>query len=702
MQDVILPVLPVLGLLAVVVWLWRDRRRQRGIAERAEATAGASVESYRGLFESLVDAVVIEDSDGQIIDANPAATELFGASLWGREAASLAVSDPATGESFGLRDNGTVFPQEVRRNRVNYFGVSADLSLIRDITERRNAERSVRESEERYRIVAEQTGTIVYDYDVLTGHVTWSGAISTITGYSNEHFQNVDADEWARLIHPDDNADALARLDAARRAGASLTSEYRFRHRGGDWIWLEQRGVFLRNDEGTVVRMLGSISDITERKRISNEMLWQASHDALTGLVNRHEFEDRIGKLLKDRRARRHPHALLYLDLDQFKVVNDTCGHRAGDQLLRQITGLVTSRIRDTDTLARLGGDEFGVLLADCLLPDAIEVADGLIRIINEFRFRWDDKVFSIGASIGLVDIVDEVDSVATLFSAADSACYAAKDGGRNRVVVYHAADVDIAERHSQMTLVSRITSALEEERFDLHFQRIQALCEDDFDEHFELLLRMREEGGGVMPDVFIPAAERYNLMPSLDRWAARRAFTELEPMFAADPGRRLLVALNLSGTTLGSERFTEYVQQLFEEFDIPAKAICWEITETAAIANLHKAREFIDAMHALGCRIALDDFGSGLSSFAYLKALPVDYLKIDGAFVRDLLTDPVDQAMVSAIVRVGQAMGIRTIAEFVDSESALEMLRAMGVDYVQGYAIHKPQPWKSTRLVNA
>jgi EAL domain-containing protein (putative c-di-GMP-specific phosphodiesterase class I) len=270
---------------------------------------------------------------------------------------------------------------------------------------------------------------------------------------------------------------------------------------------------------------------------------------------------------------------------------------------------------------------------------------------------------------------------------------------GRNRVVVYHPADIDIAHRRSQMTLVSRITRALEDGRFDLHFQRIRPLCEDGIDEHFELLMRMRTEGdGGLMPDIFIPAAERYNLMPALDRWAIRRTFAGLGPLFAAEPERAMLVAINLSGTTLGSERFTEFVRDQFRESGVPPRAVCFEITETAAIANLHKARAFIDAMHALGCRIALDDFGSGLSSFAYLKALPVDYLKIDGAFIRDLRSDPVDQAMVAAIVKVGEAMGIRTIAEFVDTPDVLDLLRRMGVDYVQGYAIHKPERWSPQR----
>lgn len=700
--EITLGILLTAGIVAIGGWLWVESTRQMRLAERAESAAKSSADSYRGLFDSLLDSVVIEDDDGQIIDANPAAIEMFGArqdSLFGRPADSLVGTDPASGETLGRRLDGTLFPQEVRRNRVSYFETESTLSLIRDISERREAERVVRESEERFRIVAEQTGTMVFDFDVLTGQVTWSGAIRETTGYSNPEFESVDAVRWAELIHPDDRNDALSRLEQARRAGGPLTSEYRFKHRSGDWITLEQRGVFLRDADGIVHRMLGSVSDITERKRISSEMTWQASHDALTGLVNRTEFEANVGKLIQDRRGRARFHALLFIDLDQFKVVNDTCGHSAGDQLLRQITGLMTTRTRDTDTLARLGGDEFGLLLEDCARDNAISVAENVIRTINEFRFHWDDKVFSIGASIGLVQINEEMDDVAALFSAADSACYAAKDAGRNRVVVYSAGDLDIAQRRSEMTLVSRITRAMEENRFELHFQRISALGEEEFDDHFELLLRMHDDNGGfVMPDQFIPAAERFNLMPSLDRWAIRRAFTELEPLLKAYPERTLLAALNLSGTTLGSEKFTQFVRDLFDEFSVPPESICFEITETAAIANLARARDFITEVRGLGCRIALDDFGSGLSSFGYLKALSVDYLKIDGSFIKDLVTDATDQVMVEAIVRVGKAMNIRTIAEFVDSEAVLELLKQMGVDYVQGYAVHRPESWRRNR----
>jgi diguanylate cyclase (GGDEF)-like protein len=433
------------------------------------------------------------------------------------------------------------------------------------------------------------------------------------------------------------------------------------------------------------------MSDVSERKRITSEMAWQASHDALTGLVNRHEFEERVARLLFNRRGQRR-HAMLYIDLDQFKVVNDTCGHQAGDQLLRQLTGLVAVTVRESDTLARLGGDEFGLLLVDCPLDQAIGIAEKLIATINEFRFIWDDQTFSIGASIGLVEITRRTESVAALFSAADSACYAAKDKGRNRVVVYHQSDREMAARHGEMTWVSRINKAIEEDRFVVHSQTIERMAApDDGRRHCELLIRMiDEEGEIVQPGNFIPAAERYNIMPALDRWVIKHVFQKL----AKEGDTGVMVAINLSGTTLSSEHLVSYVHEQIRESGVSPEAICYEITETAAIANVARAREFIDEMHALGCKISLDDFGSGLSSFAYLKTLQVDFIKIDGTFVKDIAVDQADQAMVEAIVRVGQVMGIRSIAEFVETEDVYKLLKRIGVDYVQGWFVDTPARW--------
>ncbi len=696
--------------IAVVVLTWYLLR----LVSRHQRTADElSLQKtyFQQLFDGSPEGIVVLDNADRVVDANRSFQALFGygvAEMRWKTLNDLILPDYLKEEASALSqrvlDEQSVQAETVRRRKdgslvhVSILGVPVKLhddqvgvyGIYRDISERIESERVLRESEERHRVVAEQTGQVIYDYDIVSGQIAWSGAIRKITGFDYTDFQAVDIDAWAEMIHPDDREFAVKTLEERMKTGGHYNVEYRFRRKNGSWVSIEDNGTFLRNEQGETYRMLGSMSDVTERKRITSEMAWQASHDALTGLVNRHEFEERVARLLFNRRGRRH-HAMLYIDLDQFKVVNDTCGHQAGDQLLRQLTGLVAVTVRESDTLARLGGDEFGLLLVDCPLDQAVAIAEKLVATINEFRFIWDDKTFAIGASIGLVEITKGTESVAALFSAADSACYSAKDKGRNRVVVYHESDRDLAARQGEMTWVSKINQALEEDRFVIHRQAITPIAAKESRTHYELLLRMVDEDGNlVAPGHFIPAAERYNLMPAVDRWVIRRTFLEL----AKTGDSNILVAINLSGTTLSSEHFVSFVHEQIRESGVSPESICYEITETAAIANLARAREFIAEMHALGCKISLDDFGSGLSSFAYLKTLRVDFIKIDGTFVKDIADDQADQAMVEAIVRVGQVMRIRSIAEFVESAAVLDLLRRIGVDFAQGYHVHKPELW--------
>ena len=435
-------------------------------------------------------------------------------------------------------------------------------------------------------------------------------------------------------------------------------------------------------------RMQERIDEATER------LSYQATHDALTGLVNRREFERRLEKALASARAEGRVHALCYLDLDQFKIVNDTCGHVAGDELLRQLTGLLQGKVRDADTLARLGGDEFGVLLNDCPLEQAQIVADLLRQTVKDFHFVWHERPFAIGVSIGLVPITQDSGTLAKVLSCADTACYAAKDLGRNRVHVYRAEDSELAQRQGEMNWVARITHAIEENRFRLYCQTIMPLADEDKEgRHFEVLLRMLDDDGQIIPPMaFIPAAERYNLMPSIDRWVVSTTFGLYWKLFSRDGGHHTCT-VNLSGPSMSDEFFLEFIKRQFDLYQVPHDHICFEITETAAISNLNRAVAFIGELRALGCRFSLDDFGSGLSSFTYLKNMPVDYLKIDGSFVRDMAVDPMDHAMVSAINQVGHVMGLKTIAESVENEATREALREMGVDFAQGIAIEPPRP---------
>lgn len=439
-------------------------------------------------------------------------------------------------------------------------------------------------------------------------------------------------------------------------------------------------------------RMQERIDEATER------LSYQATHDALTGLVNRREFERRLDKALWSAREEGRVHALCYLDLDQFKIVNDTCGHVAGDELLRQLTVLLQSKVRDADTLARLGGDEFGVLLDNCPLEQAKIVADLLRQTVKDFHFVWQEKSFVIGVSIGLVPINQDAGSLDVVLSCADAACYAAKDLGRNRVHLYRAEDGDLVQRQGEMDWVARITQAIEENRFRLYYQTIMPLQDEAHEgKHFEILLRLIDDHGDTVPPMaFIPAAERYNLMPSIDRWVVSTAFGQYWKIFPECKemeGARHTCTVNLSGPSLCDEYFLEFIKRQFVLYKVPYEHICFEITETAAITNLSKATNFISELRSHGCRFSLDDFGSGLSSFTYLKNMQVDYLKIDGSFVRDMVGDPMDAAMVSSINQVGHVMGLKTIAEFVENEAVLVKLREMGVDFAQGYCIEHPKP---------
>jgi len=426
----------------------------------------------------------------------------------------------------------------------------------------------------------------------------------------------------------------------------------------------------------------------------NRQLTYQASHDALTGLINRREFEVRLDRAIRVARAQSGAHALLYVDLDQFKIVNDTCGHAAGDELLQQLSGLLLSSVRYRDTLSRLGGDEFGMLLENCPLDKAVSIANDLLKIMDSFQFTWDDNIFTLGMSIGVVPIDRTTTDIAMALSAADSACYIAKEAGRNRVQIAHLGDRKLQERHGEMQWVSRLTRALEEKRFELFYQPIIPCARrNNGTRLIEVLLRLLDDDGTVIaPGVFMPAADKYNLAANIDRWVIA---TTLEWIAAntGDGNRPLTVFINISGQTVGSAEMLRFIIDKMDETGVSPEMVVFEITETTAITNITSATSFMLTLKGCGFRFSLDDFGSGLYSFTYLKKLPIDFLKIDGAFVRDALSDPVDYAMVRSINELGQLLGKETIAEFVESLEIADELRSIGVDYVQGYAYAKPLP---------
>jgi len=443
-----------------------------------------------------------------------------------------------------------------------------------------------------------------------------------------------------------------------------------------------------------VERELREATNRDKHRQAQKTIQYLAYHDALTGLCNRTEFENRLARALKSA-SDEVQHALFYLDMDQFKIVNDTCGHVAGDELLKQVAILLKEPVRESDTLARLGGDEFGVLLEHCSLAHAEEVAGRMLQLVEDFRFAWLDKTFTVGASIGLVMLDGHEQTHTELLRAADMACYAAKDKGRGRVHVYHPDDVELVQRRGEMEWVSQLNRALQNDQFVLYQQCIVALDGSAGGPCCEFLLRLRgRDGELILPGAFIPAAERYDLMPKLDRWVLTQVFAHLAKRFAAlKTAADGIYFINLSGATLGDEGFFRLVKESLARNAIPPQSICFEVTETAAIANLGNALSFIQSVKALGCKVALDDFGTGLSSFSYLKTLAADYLKIDGGFVRDMLADPMDAAIVQAVNSIGHVAGLKTIAEFVENADIQARLAEIGVDYAQGYGIHRPEP---------
>ena len=433
------------------------------------------------------------------------------------------------------------------------------------------------------------------------------------------------------------------------------------------------------------------IKHVSEKNR---QLAYQASHDALTGLINRREFEHRVERAIAHARAQAATHALLYLDLDQFKVVNDTCGHAAGDELLQQLAQILLSSVRYRDTLGRLGGDEFGMLLENCPLDKAVEIANSLLSAIDDFRFTWADNTFTLGISIGVVPIDRSTIDIASTMSAADAACYIAKESGRNQVQIAHMGDRRLQERHGEMQWVARLNRAIEKDQFALYFQPIVP-CANRFGtgRHVEILVRLIDDDGIIIaPGAFLPAAEKYNLVTNIDRWVIGHSLAWLAENTNNDTALTTL-SINLSGQTIGSPDMLKFIIDKTEETGASPKQVIFEVTETAAIANITSATSFMLTLRGCGFRFSLDDFGSGLSSFTYLKKLPVDFLKIDGVFVRDILSDPVDYAMVKAISELGQLLGKEVIAAFVETLELADELRNMGVNHMQGHAYGKPQP---------
>ncbi len=532
------------------------------------------------------------------------------------------------------------------------------------------------------------------------GRVDYLNAVAEkLTGWTREEAMGQPLATVLRLIDEDSDepvADPVVRCLASADS-FPLPGQLNLLNRGGDKEFaVEVRVSAIRDADHLALGVVLVFHDTTELTSLTHRLSYQASHDSLTGLINRHEFEARLELALESARHESIEHVLCYMDLDRFKVVNDTCGHVAGDELLKQLATRMRASIREADILARLGGDEFGLLLEGCHLEQACGVVNNLLQMVSEFRFVWADKAFDVGISIGLAPISAQSGNITDVLSAADSACYIAKDQGRNRLHVFEQDDLALLHQKGEMQWLQIIRQALENDDFVLYQQAIRPMKgvppAGDDTPHSEILLRLRTgEGEVVAPSSFLPAAERYHLMPQIDRWVVTQVLAFLHTLQAQ--GGVMNLSINLSGQSLCDEDFPAFVTTAVLASGIPPKWLCFEVTETTAITNLSRAVSLISELKRMGCHFALDDFGSGLSSFNYLKNLPVDYLKIDGSFVKDMDRNPVDRAMVAAINEIGHLMGIQTVAEFVTRLGVLEALDEIGVDYAQGYFIATPEP---------
>jgi len=568
------------------------------------------------------------------------------------------------------------------------------LGIIWDDTVRKVQESQLFEQKELAEVTLGSIGDGVIATDPRGRIQFMNRAAEELTSWNDEQAEGIDISRVVRLVD-EANGKVLENpvyLCLREHSAVGISSRAQLLARDGHRIAIEDSTAPIRARDGTILGAVMVFHDVTHERKLAHQLSWQASHDPLTGLINRRAFETAVAGALRSAKDDGHHHALLYLDLDRFKIVNDTCGHGAGDILLQTLSRLLQQHMRESDVLARLGGDELGVILSFCPLPRALKLADELRQAVKDFRFLWNERSFEIGVSIGLVEISEHSRSMTELLIAADQACYLAKEQGRNRVHVYRESDVMLARRQGEMQWVARLNEALEKDQFRLFSQPIVAL-DDGAPGHQEVLMRIASPGGGmILPGAFIPAAERYDLMVPIDRWVVSHICRHIGLEHSQRPPGNGAVApmysVNLSGVSLGDDAMLAHIMAEIAAHRVDPGQLCFEITETAVIANLPKAQEFIGSLRALGCHFSLDDFGSGLSSFAYLRTLPVDYLKIDGLFIRGIAGNDVNRALVKAINEVGHVMGIRTVAEYVEDRETLDAVRALGIDYAQGYAV--------------
>ena len=574
---------------------------------------------------------------------------------------------------------------------------NANESLRKDITERRRVEDALFQEKERAQFTLESIGDAVIATDAA-GRVEYLNPVAAqFTGWSAAEAQGQPLQQVFNIINETSREPAECPVARCLREGHAigLANHSILVRRDGSELAVADTASPIHDRQGKITGAVMVFHDVTQERKLAQQLSYQATHDALTGLTNRRDFEQRLERALANARTDGAEHALCYLDLDRFKVINDTCGHDAGDQLLRQLSAMLQEQMRSRDTLARLGGDEFGLLLEHCPPDQAWRIAEELLQAVQQFKFVWEGKVHSIGVSIGVVPITAASETLSAVLRAADAACYTAKGKGRNRVYVYQADDAELSQRSSEMQWVARITQALEEDRFGLFYQPIAELVPHAKERaYYEILVRMLAPDGQVIaPEAFLPAAERYNLMPAIDRWVVRHVISWLAALPPESEQRAAIYSINLSGASLADHAMLDFIREQLILNQVPGQMLGFEIAEMAAIANLAQATHFFREIKNLGCRTTLDNFGSAMSSIACLNVLQMDYLKIDGNFVKDIAQDRIAHALVEAINQVAHEMSAKTVAGWTESPAILGTLKEIGVDHAQGYAISRPRP---------
>jgi diguanylate cyclase (GGDEF)-like protein/PAS domain S-box-containing protein len=677
---------------------------------------------FRPLLEAALDATVVVDPLGRVVALNHEGERLLGWSepeLLGQPINRLIPprfhrtldtppvfnQDPPEGQPkgtrvslFARRQDGSEFPVEINRSPLGPGPDAPVLVTIRDLTEWRRAQETLFREKEQAVITLESIGDAVITTDTA-GRVTYLNPVAErLTGWRTNEALGLPAATILTLISDATREPVESTVARCLHEGRAvdLADGVLLLRRDGTEVAIGDSAAPIRDRNGVTSGVVMVFHDVTEKRRVSRKLSHEATHDALTSLVNRKEFERRLTRALADAAAGAvGEHALCYLDLDRFKPINDTCGHEAGDELLRQIAALLGGHMRKRDTLARIGGDEFAALLENCPLDQAEEIAETVRRAMEEFRYVGGGKTFSLGISIGVVPITPTSGRMAAVLRAADAACYIAKEAGGNRVFVDRPETIAVAPQ-TETRRVNRVAQALDEGRFHLYAQAIVPLLPEPATRpRCEILLRLPDERGNLQPAAsFLPQAERYNLMPAIDRWVIRRTIELVGGWHRNHPESELPVcSINLSASSLDDESLIPRLRAQLSQQRLPPQALCFEIAEAAALANFAQTVRFISEIRTTGCGVALDDFGTGVHSFAYLKALAVDFLKIGGHYVRGVVDDPVYSAIVAAVNQVGRLMGIATIAEEVDSEPVLNRLRNLGIGYAQGHALAVPQP---------